>query len=107
MTEALRLHVEREHMLFAMLMEGEELNAGGFIRGPGKFEGSPAYALYYYDRVMNGFSDEIIDANDGTVIDRFNVGDVDVALFPELQGERYLDMWECDQGFVYVDLISL
>ena len=65
------------------------------VRGPGKFEGEPAYVPYYWDAYLQGcYADD-----DGEVI-TFDVTDEDRDLFPELQGVRRVRLYETGSGFV-------
>jgi hypothetical protein len=65
------------------------------VRGPGKFEGEPAYVPYYWDAYLRGSCKD----DDGKVI-TFAVTDDDRALFPELQGVQQVRLYETDSGFV-------
>ena len=107
--------LDRERMRFAMLVEGETITIQGTVRGPGKFEGEPTYALYYYDSIMAGCSDDIVDIGHcedddygecGERVDVFNLTDFDRALFPALGDAIRLRLWEDDSGFVYVETHS-
>jgi hypothetical protein len=99
-----KVELERERAHSASLMVDVELNEAGLIRGPGKFEGEPAYALFYYDRVMNGAQDDIVDGAHGERVDVFHLTDLDRSVFPDLGDAVTLRMWECDQGFVYIEV---
>lgn len=68
----------------------------GIIRSPGKFEGEPTYAPYFYDALLNGFA----DTDEGDVA-TFDVTDDDRALFPELKDVQHVYLWESEQGFIY------
>lgn len=73
----------------------------GVIRSPGKFEGEPVYAPYFWDAFLNGMQDE----DDGEFL-LFNVTDEDRVEFPELQGVSQVSLGEDSQGFVYLTEIK-
>jgi hypothetical protein len=70
----------------------------GRIVSPGKFEGEPIYAPYFYEDSLNGgwdyvspghFKDEITKA--------------DRVAFPEIpKRKRVVHLYETDDGFVYI-----
>lgn len=68
------------------------------IRTPGKFEGEPIYAPYFWDLSLEGMADSYSD--DGEVI-TFQVTDDDRAEFPELTDVKYVRLHESDNGFVF------
>lgn len=85
-------------------------NDGERITSPGKFEGEPIFAPYYWDLAMQGFA----DSDNGTVAvfhftkAQFGSKDpqnVDVKFAAELQAwlgrKRTLRMQEDSQGFVH------
>lgn len=67
----------------------------GRIANPGKFEGEPAYVVYFWDAFLNGFADE----DDGETL-TFDVTDDDRAKFPELAEIKTVYLWETEAGFV-------
>jgi len=70
----------------------------GVIVSPGKFEGEPIYAPYFWEIGMDGFA----DSDDGKTY-RFRITDEDRKLFPEIpRRRRSLHLYEDSQGFVYV-----
>jgi hypothetical protein len=70
---------------------------GEFICSPGKFEGEPVYAPYFYDALLNGGADE----DDGkTAI--FDVNDDDRREFPTLADVARVSLSETNDGFVVV-----
>ena len=75
-----------------------DVDTHGTIRSPGKFEGEPVYAPYFYDALMNGFADD----DDGVA--SFNIDANDIKEFPELANVKRLRLWESEQGFVYIEL---
>lgn len=78
-----------------MTDDGHEV-INGIIRSPGKFEGEPRYAPYFYNTYLDGCA----DADDGVVI-TFDVLGPDIDKFPELKNVSRVYMWESDQGFIY------
>jgi hypothetical protein len=73
------------------------VNEHGIIQDPGKFEGEMVYVPYFYDMVMNGFSDE-----SGEGWDAFQISAEDAQMFPELKDDvgKYMVIEYSDQGFV-------
>lgn len=73
----------------------------GRITQPGKFEGEPIFAPYYWQAGLEGFA----DSDNGTAFGfRFsNAGD-DFTLWPELKKwlgrKRAMKLYEDDNGFV-------
>ena len=63
---------------------------------PGKFEGAPPYALYFWYIGLEGFADR--DNADNSY--GFDVTMLDKQLFPELKKRRTVNLRETDQGFV-------
>ena len=78
------------------------VSASGLINSPGKFEGEPTFAVFYWDAVLSGFSDEE-GCEDGRPVSRFYVDADDRAKFPDLADVAVVDIWESDMGFVYTD----
>ena len=70
---------------------------------PGKFEGEPRYVPTFWDHVLNGDIWETYC--DGWV--RVEIQPEDVAEFPELEGFTFVDLRECNAGFVQSFLIFL
>ena len=78
---------------------------GGIIRSPGKFEGEPIWAPYFWEALLNGEA----DTDEGGVA-TFTVTKEDVAQFADIYGGTEigdLSVGEvvvlecCDNGFVY------
>lgn len=67
----------------------------GRITSPGKFEGEPIYAPYFWDLYLNGFADD----DDGELL-TFAVDQEAIDEFPELQNIATVQLWENSQGFV-------
>jgi len=82
-----------------------DINEYGIIVSLGKFEGEMIYAPYYYDLWLNDSSDEEIEDN-GEIIPIFSITQDDIEEFPEL--EEYegmkINLWESEQGFVYLEI---
>lgn len=72
----------------------------GYIVSPGKFEGEPVYAPYFWSLALEGGAVE--DDIDGGL--RVEVAPEDMREFPELANVRAVCLWECDCGFVRVAL---
>jgi len=68
----------------------------GIIRSPGRFEGEPTYAPYFYDATLNGEGD-----TDESEVTTFEINETDRKLFPELKDVKTIYLWQSDQGFVY------
>jgi hypothetical protein len=82
----------------------EYANDGRRITQPGKFEGEPVFAPYFWDLGLQGFS----DSDDGKVFTfrlAFNGTDKDIPFKVQLREwlgcSRTLKMYEDDQGFVH------
>lgn len=67
----------------------------GIIRSPGKFEGEPVYAPYFWDAYLNGMADD----DDGSEL-LFYVSDEDRKLFPDLHDVSHVYLRETSDGFV-------
>lgn len=81
-----RAEIEREYKV-----------VDGVIRSPGKFEGEPVYAPYFWDAFLSG----MVDEDDGEYL-YFDVNDDDRRIFPELKDVNRVSLREDDQGFVRV-----
>ena len=79
------------------ILESYEITSDGFISSPGKFEGEPRYAPYFWDLYLNGAYDG--EENDALY---WYVEAEDIALFPELQKVKRVFLSTTDQGFVCV-----
>ncbi len=77
------------------ILRDYNVDSGGVIRSPGKFEGEYLYVPYFWDLFLNGCADE----DDGDVL-RFNVTEKDRMEFPELTDVHTVTLTECEQGFV-------
>jgi hypothetical protein len=82
-------------------------------KGPGKFEGCPIYAPYFWAAVMNGEgTDETIGENEpdykyedvGSLVTHIDVESNDRAIFPELTSVDSVSLWEDDNGFIYLEV---
>lgn len=88
--DALRVRADYDH------------DANGRITQPGKFEGEPIFAPYFWQVGLEGFA----DSDNGKVYTfRFVNGCTDFALWPELKRwlgrKRTIRLFEDSQGFVY------
>lgn len=71
----------------------------GYVTTPGKFEGEPIEAIYFYELALDGGADEMLYDGD-TPIDVFHVDDDDRLVWGLDDATRYVAVWETDQGFV-------
>ena len=80
-----------------------------FITSPGKFEGEFIFAPYFYDKYLNGFSEEIWEDDSGgsdTLVSIFDVDDEDRKEFPFLLDDtEQIRLWETGSGFVITERI--
>ena len=74
------------------------------VKGPGKFEGEPAYTFYFYENMMEG--DGYENMVYGVSYVAFDSTDADTAIFPELKGHKRAFLHEDDNGFVTCTLID-
>lgn len=73
---------------------------------PGKFEGEPSYAEYYWGAALDGAGDDVISAS-GRTVSFFKVNRGDRILFPYIaNGTRWVSLWEDDQGFVWSEELT-
>lgn len=79
------------------------VNEYDIIQNPGKFEGCAIYAPYFYDLVMNGASDGIIQDDFGCIKDVFNINDDDRKQFPELKNYKTVTISTSDDGFCLIE----
>lgn len=79
------------------IIDEYKVNEHGRITSPGKFEGEMLYAVYFYDAMLDGGSDETW--SDGS--DLFEITDEDRAIFPELEkDDKYILLEYRSDGFV-------
>ena len=73
------------------------------IKEPGRFEGEPTYAPYFYDLMLNGDGEDIQGegSDDETIYTIFGVGPEDVEEFPDLEGVDVIVLWQSNSGLVY------
>jgi len=77
-------------------------------KGPGKFEGESDWAVYLWDRSLEGCQDDTqYDPEDDTPIEIFEVNDNDRAIFPELKNVVEVWLWEDGYGFVSTRTFSI
>ena len=97
---------ETKNLTERQKIEQQYLMVDGRIFSPGKFEGEPVFAPYFWDIALSGFA----DSDNGSVYGfRFNFSsEQDKAIlkdFPELKKwlgrKRSLKLIEDSQGFVY------
>jgi len=68
----------------------------GLITDPGKFEGEPIFAPYYYSLGLEGWASADEDG-----IYEFDVDDEDREAFPALKDVSVVFLTESDDGFVW------
>lgn len=73
------------------------------ITSPGKFEGEPIYAPYFYGLWLIGEYDEITTRGFKLGC-RFNLTNKDYELWPELKPYKKLELWVDDNGFVNTEV---
>ncbi len=73
------------------------VNTQGRIEDPGKFEGEPRYAPYFWDAVMLGCSAQ--EDTDGTLV--LDVSEEDRVEFPELANVAQVCLMSDNAGFLY------
>lgn len=82
----------------------EYANDGKRITQPGKFEGEPVFAPYFWDLALEGFSDRD-DGQTFTFRFAFATTDADIPFRSELEQwlgrKRTLNLREDSQGFVH------
>jgi hypothetical protein len=75
----------------------------GKITNPGKFEGEPSYAAYFYNELMDGSYDDSESFDDGgDEVFYFTVTDEEREQYPALAHVVCIALWETETGFVYV-----
>lgn len=76
------------------ILDRYKVNEHGIITSPGKFEGEMLYAPYYYDAMLNGWTD----------FDEWIEPDIaEYEMFPELNEVKRIRMSEDDSGFVWLE----
>lgn len=78
----------------------------GVIKDPGKFEGEPVYAPYFYDLWLESGADEDMYGLDGVEHSIFFVSDEDRAQFPELKDVEAIHVWEGETGFFNTEAVT-
>jgi len=66
---------------------------------PGKFESEQPWVPYFWERALDGGSDETVEVY-GEQVDLFTVTTEDHAIFPELAVGQRIALRETDSGFV-------
>ena len=84
------------------ILKAYDVDDNGRIISPGKFEGEPIFAPYFWDCGLSGFA----DSDNGSAYGfRINADDPAHKEFPELKKwlgrKRSLKVFEDSQGFVY------
>ncbi len=73
---------------------------------PGKFQGEPSYAEFFYDLAMDGDQTETFVDSFGVQIDVFRIEQEDYDKFQDLVNEEFIILWESDDGFVFSEVAS-
>lgn len=86
------------------LPSGEEFTVNEYecIVDPGKFEGLPTWALWFYNLRMEGLPDETIHEGD-IAYDYFEVDKEATDLYPDLRGVEMVCLWEREDGFLVAE----
>jgi hypothetical protein len=79
------------------------INKDGIIISPGKFEGEPEWAPYFYQQWLETGGHEMDDEEGNAII---HVLPEDRARFPELAKVDHILIRESDQGFVHTKTIE-
>ncbi len=77
---------------------------------PGKFEGEPSYAEYFFDLSMEGGQDDSFVSDYDVQIDYFKASPADISNAGK-DGDILMDfphviLWESNDGFVYTDVFE-
>jgi hypothetical protein len=67
-------------------------------KGPGKFEGEPAYIIPFWNGLMNGFDD-----GDGN----FDITETDKYIWEDLRDYTTANVSEDDNGFAHIELMQI
>ena len=74
---------------------------------PGKFEGEPFYALYFYDAIMDGGCDDSLYFGTDTVqADICEVSDAERGAFELSPRTTHVALWNSDSGFVTLEELT-
>ena len=76
---------------------------------PGKFEGEPWYAPYFYDCALNGDGESLYspDEDDSSCLgDILGIDVEEREAFDILQDIQHIALWYSDQGFVLLEELS-
>ena len=82
------------------VMEGYEFSDRGLVINPGKHEGNPVQALYFWERAMDGDGDNV------GAVTIFEASPVEREMFGAMPDCKYFAVEESDTGFVYGQWIS-
>jgi len=84
----------------AAITEDYDVDDLGTIRSPGKFEGEPVYAPYFWEVLLNGDGTPTYDdsGNEWTLI---SVNDEERAEFPELRNAQNIALTVNNEGFIF------
>lgn len=75
-------------------------NPLGLISNPGKFQGEPLYVPNYWNQVLDGDADSVLEFPEGVVY-VFYFTEYDWTRWPQLKGYSSIRLIEDGQGFVY------
>ena len=74
----------------------------GIIVSPGRFEGEPEFTPYFWDMVLDGWATDFHDENKNLYA-YLEIEQEDISIYPELEGKRYIILFEDNNGFVCHD----
>lgn len=80
------------------IMDQFKVSDLGIIKNPGKFEGEPLYSVYFWDLVMNGDGETVMQGD--SIFSVFDITEEDLKEFPELKNTKQIAMYTTTQGFV-------
>lgn len=89
------------------LLQVYNVNEYGLITDPGRFEGEPLFAPYFYDQVLSGWG-EPLDWADSSTTDVVYVEPHDCIEFPELRDNKVVavHVTVADTGFVSCEQLT-
>jgi hypothetical protein len=65
----------------------------------GKFEGEPPFTEYFWDLILGGCAGQEVTM-DGQLYSYVTIDKEDRALYPTIAKNKYIVVWETEQGFV-------
>jgi len=80
------------------ILQQYQVSELGIITSCGKFESEPLYSVYFWDLVMNGDGETVMQGD--SIFSVFDITEEDLKEFPELKNTKQIAMYETTQGFV-------